>query len=67
MHGGIQNDFGLHVSNQNWVGHNLNGKLGNGGAEIKLSNVNGGIEIHRASDGRQLSKPKDSDQDKDEL
>jgi DUF4097 and DUF4098 domain-containing protein YvlB len=67
VHGGIQNDFGLHVSNQNWVGHNLNGELGNGGAEIKLSNVNGGIEIHRASDGRQLSKPKDNDQDKDEL
>jgi DUF4097 and DUF4098 domain-containing protein YvlB len=67
VHGGIQNDFGLHVSNENWVGHNLNGELGHGGAEIKLSNVNGGIEIHRASDGRQLSTPKDSDQDKDEL
>ena len=67
VHGGIHNDFGLHVNNHNWIGHDLRGELGNGGAEIKLSNVNGGIEIRHASDGRQLSTPKNSDQDKDEL
>jgi hypothetical protein len=69
VHGGIHNDFGLHVNHHNWVGHDLSGELGKGGAEIKLSNVNGGIEIRHASDGRQLSAPKDlgQDQDKDEL
>jgi hypothetical protein len=67
VHGGIRNDFGLHVNNQNWVGHEMSGELGNGGPEIKLSNVNGGIEIHHASDGRQLSTPKDRDGDDDKL
>lgn len=67
MHGGIHNDFGLHVNNHNWVGNDLHGELGNGGTEIKVSNVNGGIEIRHASDGHQLSTPKDLDQDKDEI
>lgn len=56
--GGISNDFGLHVSHQ-FVGHNLRGELGSGGTHIKLSNVNGGIEIHHAQDGRALSPVKD--------
>ncbi len=59
VHGGIDNDFGLHVNNHQWVGQNLRGELGNGSTRIKLSNVNGGIEIHHARDGRPLSAPKD--------
>jgi len=59
VHGGIDNDFGLHVNDHRWVGHDLRGELGNGGTRIKLSNVNGGIEIRHASDGRTLSAPKD--------
>lgn len=57
--GGIDNDFGLHVSNHRFVGHDLRGELGSGGARIKLENVNGRIEIRRASDGRTLSPVKD--------
>jgi len=31
------------------VGHDLHGELAGGGARIKLSNVNGTIEIHHAA------------------
>ena len=61
--GGINNDFGLHVDHQNFVGHTLNGELGNGGTHIKLENVNGRIEIKHASDGRALSPAKNSGDD----
>jgi DUF4097 and DUF4098 domain-containing protein YvlB len=57
--GGIENDFGLHVNHHNFVGHDLRGELGSGGAHLKLENVNGRIEIHHASDGRALSPAKD--------
>jgi DUF4097 and DUF4098 domain-containing protein YvlB len=57
--GGIDNDFGLHVNNHHFVGHDLHGELGNGGTHVKLSNVNGRIEIRRASDGRTMSPVKD--------
>ncbi|HUO17429.1 MAG TPA: DUF4097 family beta strand repeat-containing protein [Verrucomicrobiae bacterium] len=56
--GGIDNDFGLHVHHQ-FVGHDLRGQLGNGGTRIKLDDVNGGIQIHHAEDGRTLSPVKD--------
>lgn len=63
--GGIENDFGLHVD-RHIVGHNLSGELGSGGPHIRLSNVNGRIEIHHASDGKALSPAKDmSHRDKD--
>jgi DUF4097 and DUF4098 domain-containing protein YvlB len=65
--GGIDNDFGLHVNHHSFVGHDLRGELGNGGPRIKLSNVNGRIEIRHASDGRALSPAKDlSHRDKDD-
>jgi DUF4097 and DUF4098 domain-containing protein YvlB len=57
--GGIDNDFGLHVNNHRYVGHELRGELGSGGPRIKLANVNGHIEIRHASDGRALSPVKD--------
>jgi DUF4097 and DUF4098 domain-containing protein YvlB len=64
--GGIANDFGLHVEGH-MVGHNLRGALGSGGPHLKLSNVNGRIEIRHASDGRALSPVKDlSGRDKDD-
>jgi len=45
----------------------LRGELGGGGPRIKVSNVNGRIEIRHASDGRALSPVKDlSDRDKDD-
>jgi DUF4097 and DUF4098 domain-containing protein YvlB len=70
VHGGISNDFGLRVRNHRIVGHDLHGELAGGGARIKLSNVNGRIEIRHASDNRTLSPVKDlnrgSDSDRDE-
>jgi len=67
--GGINNDFGLHVNHHNFVGHDLRGELGHGGAHIKLANVNGHIDVHHAQDGRALSPVKDlshRDQDDDD-
>jgi DUF4097 and DUF4098 domain-containing protein YvlB len=57
--GGINNDFGLHVNHHNFVGHDLRGELGSGGAHIRLKNVNGRIEIRHAQDGRAMSPVKD--------
>jgi hypothetical protein len=37
------------------VGQTLHGQLGGGGTMVKLSNVNGEIEIRHASDNRPLS------------
>jgi DUF4097 and DUF4098 domain-containing protein YvlB len=65
--GGINNDFGLHVNHHRFVGHDLRGELGSGGARIKISNVNGRIEVRHAQDGRALSPAKDlSHHDKDD-
>jgi DUF4097 and DUF4098 domain-containing protein YvlB len=65
--GGIHNDFGLHVNNHKFVGHELRGELGNGGTDIRVGNVNGRIDIHHASDGRAMSPAKDrSKHDKDD-
>jgi len=63
--GGIDNDFGLRVSHH-FVGHNLNGELGNGGARIHLSDVNGRIDIHHAQDGRTLSPVRDREKGDDD-
>jgi DUF4097 and DUF4098 domain-containing protein YvlB len=69
--GGIENDFGLHANRHQYVGHSLDGELGGGGgARIKLSNVNGRIEIRHANDGKPLSPAKDRghrDDDDDEI
>ncbi len=65
--GGINNDFGLHVNHHNFVGHDLRGELGSGGAHIKLQNVNGRVEIRHAQDGHTMSPVKDlSHRDKDD-
>jgi DUF4097 and DUF4098 domain-containing protein YvlB len=64
--GNINNDFGLHVNNHRFVGHDLSGELGHGGTRVKLSNVNGRIEVHHAQDGRAMSPVKDrNERDKD--
>jgi DUF4097 and DUF4098 domain-containing protein YvlB len=65
--GGINNDFGLHVNHHRFVGHDLRGELGTGGTHIRVSNVNGRVEVHHAEDGRALSPVKDlSGRDKDD-
>jgi DUF4097 and DUF4098 domain-containing protein YvlB len=58
--GGISNDFGLPVSHQ-FVGRHLRGELGGGGTHIKLTSVNGHIEILHANDNRPLSPAKSLD------
>ena len=60
VHGGIDNNFGLHVNHHRWVGHDLAGELGGGGADIRLRNVNGTVEIRHAEDGRTLSPARNS-------
>jgi len=60
------------VIHHHWVRHALKGELGDGGTRIKLSHVNGRIEIHHANDGRTLSPAKDlsggdHDEDDDEI
>jgi len=57
--GGIENNLGLHVNHHRFVGHDLRGELGNGATHIRLSDVNGRIEIRHADDGRALSPVKD--------
>ncbi len=55
VHGAISNDFGIQVKHGEYVGHNLEGQIGTGGPRIKLGNVNGGIRISHAQDGRAVS------------
>jgi len=65
--GGIENDFGLHVNHRRWVGHDLRGELGGGGTHVRLSNVNGHIDIRHANDGKPLSSVRDlSHREKDD-
>lgn len=49
VNGGISNDFGLESKRTGFVGHELEGVIGKGGGHIQLSDVNGSIEIRRAS------------------
>jgi len=61
--GGIDDDFGLHVRHHRFVGHDLRGELGGGGTHIRVSNVNGRIEIRHANDGHTMSSVKDLSHD----
>jgi len=68
--GRISNEFGLGVNNHRYVGHDLRGQLASGGTRIRLSNVNGRIEIRHANDNRALSPVKDlrdRHEDEDEI
>ncbi len=55
VHGSISNEFGLPVRKGEYVGGNLYGVIGGSGARINLNAVNGGVEILRAKDGKQLN------------
>jgi len=60
--GNISNEFGLPVMRHQYVGRSLHGQLGGGGTLVKLSNVNGTIEIKHAGDNRPLSPVKNLEQ-----
>ena len=50
VHGGISNDFGLDEERSRWgVGSRLTGHIGEGGADVDISTVNGGIRVSKAS------------------
>jgi DUF4097 and DUF4098 domain-containing protein YvlB len=55
VHGQISNDFNLPVREGEYVGRDLEGRLGQGGSRVRLNNVNGSITIRRANDNRPLS------------
>ena len=55
LNGGIHNDFNLPVQNGRPVGHKMEGKIGNGGPEINMHNVNGRLELRHNNDGKPLS------------
>ncbi|HST53979.1 MAG TPA: DUF4097 family beta strand repeat-containing protein [Pyrinomonadaceae bacterium] len=55
LHGPINNDFKLPVREGEYVGRDLEGRLGQGSARVRLSNVNGSITIRRANDNRPVS------------
>jgi DUF4097 and DUF4098 domain-containing protein YvlB len=52
LSGQIANNMGLPVRRGEYIGNDLAGQLGQGGARIKLNNVSGQIKIQRAADGR---------------
>ena len=52
LSGSISNNMGLPVRRGEYIGNDLSGQLGRGGARLKLNNVSGQIRIQRAADGR---------------
>ena len=63
--GNISDDFGLPVTRHQYVGRSLHGQLGGGGTLVKLSNVNGTIEIRHAADNRPLSPAQTLEHERD--
>lgn len=49
VHGSIRNEFGLENTRSKWgVGNRLNAQLGDGGANVDISTVNGGIRVSKS-------------------
>ena len=55
LNGSIDNDFGLPESRGRFIGHDLDGKLGNGDASLDVNTVNGRVEIRHANDGKPMA------------
>jgi len=66
VNGGISNDFGLRVHKHRYVGSDMRGQLAGGGTRVKLSDVNGRIEVRHANDNQTLSPAKDLNSSEDE-
>jgi DUF4097 and DUF4098 domain-containing protein YvlB len=54
VHGRISNDFGMSAASGGKHHGFLSGRIGSGGAHIKLNSVNGGIRIVSTADGRRV-------------
>ncbi|MBE7516894.1 MAG: hypothetical protein HS105_09845 [Chloracidobacterium sp.] len=54
LNGSISNDLGLTVRKGEYIGRDMNGKLGTGDALIRLDSVNGALSIKRRTDGKPL-------------
>lgn len=54
VNGSITNEFSLPVRKGKYVGRDLYGKLGDGTVKIDLDSVNGGLNIKRQQDGKNL-------------
>ena len=52
LNGEIKNDFGLPVRKGQYIGRDMYGRVGNGGVDIKLNSVNGGLAIGRKNHGK---------------
>lgn len=63
--GSISNDFGLRNIKHRYVGQSLHGELGGGGTTIRLSNVNGRIEV-RSSSGKGTASVRDLSSERDD-
>jgi DUF4097 and DUF4098 domain-containing protein YvlB len=55
LNGSITNDFGLPVRKGEYVGRDMYGKIGSGEVQIKLNSVNGGLNIKRKNDGKNVN------------
>lgn len=55
LNGSISNDFGL-PENRGWpVGHDVDGRLGEGASALEVNTVNGRVEIRHANDGKPMA------------
>jgi hypothetical protein len=55
LNGSIDNDFGLPESRGRFIGHDLDGKLGQGDASLEVNTVNGHVAIRHANDGKPMA------------
>jgi len=66
VNGSLDDDFGLPVTKHRFMGRDLRGELGGGGPHVRVSNVNGRIDIRHADDNRPMSPAKSLNHDRDE-
>jgi DUF4097 and DUF4098 domain-containing protein YvlB len=66
VNGSLDDDFGLPVTKHRFMGRDLRGELGGGGPHVRVSNVNGRIDIRHADDNRPMSPAKNLNRDGEE-
>jgi hypothetical protein len=66
VNGSLDDDFGIPVTKHRFMGRDLRGELGGGGPHVRVSNVNGRIDIRHADDNRPMSPAKNLNHNRDE-